>query len=151
MSVEKAQKDKVVSAIYAHFEAGKNKDLTALEGFHADETIFSKFDEFPPYSKQDLKQAILFEQAAFANMSDYQYKLHDLKVDFVYPVAVATFYLEYSAVFVNNYSFEGRQIKSKSRVTMVFAKREDDWKIIHEHFSTFSDWPTHHQHQNVGP
>jgi ketosteroid isomerase-like protein len=139
----------VEALIYAYFEAGKNKDLGSIEGLHADERVFTKFDEFPPYERQNLKQAVLYEQAAFANMTDYQYKIEGLRIDIFYPCAVATFCLEYSGVFVNDYSFEGKPIHSRSRVTMVLLRIGQDWKIVHEHFSPFPDWP--HRRQKVGP
>lgn len=130
----------VISTIYAIFEAGKNKDLTSLSNFHMQSDMFSKFDEFPPYSRQNYEQAIVYEHAAFVNLSDYQYKIQDLKVDMLGDIAIATFYLDYSGVFVNDYSFEGKSYSSRSRVTMVLVNTDNGWKIVHEHFSQFPDW-----------
>ncbi|MEM0117706.1 MAG: nuclear transport factor 2 family protein [Conexivisphaerales archaeon] len=135
------EKKEIIALVYAVFEAGKNKDLSSLSSFHLQSKIFSKFDEFPPYSRQDAEQALVYEQAAFVNLSDYQYNIEELRVDFVDNVAIATFYLNYSGVFINDYSFEGKSVSSRSRVTMVFAKTDDGWKIVHEHFSPFPDWP----------
>ncbi len=133
-------KREVESVVYAVFEAGKNKDLTSLAGFHAPSNLFSKFDEIPPYTRQNAEEAFIYEQAAFANISDYEYKLDELKIDVIQDVAVATFYLTYKGVFVNNYSFEGRTVGSKSRVTMVLARLPEGWRIVHEHFSPFQEW-----------
>jgi ketosteroid isomerase-like protein len=136
---ERARRE-VEMLIYAFFEAGKNKDLTSLGGFHAPSDVFSKFDETPPYTRQNAEEAFIYEQVAFANISDYEYKLDELRIDFVQEVAVATFYLTYKGVFVNNYSFEGRTVGSKSRVTMVLARFTPGWRIVHEHFSPFLEW-----------
>jgi ketosteroid isomerase-like protein len=127
------------AVIYAFFEAGKNKDLTSISGFHAPAEVFTKFDESPPYMRQDSEEAFMYEQAAFANISDYEYKLDDFRIDLIGGAAVATFYLSYKGVFVNDYSFEGRTVGSKSRVTMVLAKFKDEWRIAHEHFSPFPE------------
>jgi ketosteroid isomerase-like protein len=133
-------KREVETVIYAFFEAGKNKDLTSLEGFHAPPGLFTKFDETPPYTRQNAEEAFIYEQAAFANISDYEYKLDELRIDFINDVAVATFYLTCKGVFVNNYSFEGRTVGSRSRVTMVLARFPSGWRIVHEHFSPFLEW-----------
>ncbi len=128
--------------IHAFFEAGKNKDLASLGSFHASRDLFSKFDENPPFTRQNSDEAFVYEQAAFANISDYSYSIEDLRVDLLGDVAVSTFYLTYKGMFVNDYSFEGSPVGSRDRVTMVLYKSQDGWKIAHEHFSRFPDWPT---------
>ncbi len=130
----------VASVIFAFFEAGKNKDLTALSRFHSVRN-FSKFDENPPYTRQNSEEAFVYEQAAFVNISDYNYEIEDLKIDLVDQVAIATFYLTYTGIFVNDYSFEGKTVSSKSRVTMVLSSLPEGWKIVHEHFSPFPELP----------
>jgi ketosteroid isomerase-like protein len=132
----------VAAAILSFFEAGKTKDMAALSRLHGPSDIFSKFDENPPYTRQSSDQAFVYEQAAFANISDYNYSLKDVKIDILGNVAVASFILEYSGMFVNDYSFEGTPVHSKSRVTMVLAMFNGEWKIVHEHFSRFPDMPS---------
>jgi len=138
--LERDRKD-VAAVIYAFFEAGKNKDITALADFHS-QGIFSKFDENPPYTRQNSQEAFVHEQAAFANISDYEYKIDDLKIDHLGDVAVATFYLTYNGIFVNDYSFEGSPVGSKVRATMVLSRTSRGWRITHEHLSRFPDWVT---------
>jgi len=133
------EKKKVEALIYAFFEAGKNKDLTNLDDFHSKQG-FSKFDENPPYTRQGSEEAFVHEQAAFANISDYSYKIEELRIDMVGDAAVATFYLDYGGMVVNNYSFEGSPMSSRARVTMVLGKSDSRWRIVHEHFSRFPDW-----------
>ena len=137
--VDQARKE-VEMLVRALFEAGKNKDLSSLPDFHAPPDIFTKFDAAPPYTRQTAQDAFVYEQAAFANISDYEYRLDEFRVDVIGDVALATFYLTYKGVFVNDYSFEGRMVGSRSRVTMVLAKFGTSWKIVHEHFSSFPDW-----------
>ncbi len=134
------QKKEVAAVIFAFFEAGKNKDLPSLGGFHSTDGSFTKFDENPPFTRQGSDDAFMYEQAAFANISDYTYQIDDLRIDMFDRVAVATFYLSYKGMFVNDYSFEGTPVGSKARVTMVLVRSPSGWKMSHEHFSRFPDW-----------
>jgi ketosteroid isomerase-like protein len=137
---QEEQKKAVTAVINAFFEAGKNKDLASLADLHSSREVFSKFDENPPYTRQNSQEAFVYEQAAFANISDYTYQIDELRVDIIGGAAVATFYLAYKGMFVNDYSFEGTPVGSRARVTMVLAKTDRGWKIAHEHFSRFPDW-----------
>jgi ketosteroid isomerase-like protein len=129
----------VTALIRSFFEVGKNKEIDSLMGFHSPASLFTKFDENPPYARQNSEEAFILEQAAFASISDYEYKIEDLRIDLVGDVAIATFYLTFMGVVVNSYSFEGTTVGSKSRVTMVVAKFGDGWKIAHAHLSPFPD------------
>jgi len=147
--VERSLRDRdekeVKAAIFAFFEAGKNKDLAALADLHASREVFTKFDENPPYTRQNSQEAFVYEQAMFANISDYSYEVDDLRIDLIDGTAVATFYLTYRGMFVNDYSFEGSPVNSKARVTMILSKTPRGWKIAHEHFSRFPDWVSQQQ------
>jgi ketosteroid isomerase-like protein len=81
----------------------------------------------------------VYEQASFANISDYSYEIENLRIDLIAETAVATFYLNYKGMIVNDYSFEGRTVASKARVTMVLAKFQKQWKIVHSHFSSIPE------------
>jgi len=137
MELRPSDKDKkdVEAVIRAFFEAGKNKDLTSLADFHSSRDQFTKFDENPPYTRQNSDEAFVYEQAAFANISDYSYSIDGLRIDLLGDVAVATFYLSYSGMFVNDYSFEGSPVRAKTRATMVLARSPRGWKMVHEHLS----------------
>ena len=135
-------KEDITTVISAFFEAGKNKDLPSLAGFHAGSACFTKFDENPPYTRQNSEEAFVYEQAAFANISDYTYQIEELRIDIFGEAAVCTFYLTYKGMFVYDYSFEGSPVSSRSRVTMVLTKTKDGWKIAHEHLSRFPEWKT---------
>jgi ketosteroid isomerase-like protein len=133
-------KKDVEALIISFFEVGKSKDLTVLADFHSARESFTKFDENPPYTRQNSDEAFVHEQAAFANISDYSYRVDDLRVDLLGGTAIATFYLTYRGMFVNDYSFEGSPVGSRARVTMVLTKTDRGWKIAHEHLSRFPDW-----------
>jgi ketosteroid isomerase-like protein len=135
-------KKEVASVVFGFFEAGKNKDLPALGKFHSPSSVFTKFDGNPPYTRQDSEEAFVYEQASFANISDYSYEIENLRIDLIAEAAVATFYLSYKGMFVNDYSFEGRTVADRSRVTMVLAKFQKEWKIVHSHFSPIPERPS---------
>lgn len=138
--VDKDRKD-VEALIRAFFDAGRDKNLTTLADFHGPRDQFTKFDENPPYTRQNSEEAFLYEQAAFANISDYAYSIDDLRIDLFGDMAVATFYLSYSGMFVNDYSFEGSPVRAKARVTMALARSPKGWRMVHEHLSRIPDLP----------
>ena len=135
-------KKEIEAVIRAFFEAGKNKDLTALADFHASRDLFTKFDENPPYTRQNSDEAFVHEQAAFTNIADYDYSIDELRVDLLGDVAVASFYLSYSGMFVNEYSFEGSPVRGRARVTLVLTRTKKGWKMVHEHLSRMPDLQT---------
>ena len=136
---EKDRRD-VEGLVRAFFETGRSKDLTSLADFHSSRESFTKFDENPPYTRQTSDEAFVYEQAAFANISDYRYAIDDLRIDLFGDSAVATFYLTYGGMFVNDYSFEGSPVGGKARVTMVVVRTPRGWRIAHEHLSRYPDW-----------
>ena len=152
------------NAIYRVFDAAKNRDFGTLAAMHySDEDLFSKFDYSSPYKRQSFSQALMHEEVAYSNITDFNYKIDELKIDLLSDeVAIATFHLETGGLFVNDYRFEGSPARSKLRVTMVFLWKEKDdeiegkrfplldskdkssnyqWLIAHEHFSSFPDEP----------
>ncbi len=132
-------KAEVAALIRSFFEVGKSKDIASLMGYHSPASIFTKFDENPPYTRQNSEEAFMMEQAEFANIADYDYKIEALRIDLIGDAAIATFYLTFTGVFVNDYSFEGMTVGAKSRVTMVVARFDGGLRIVHEHFSRFAD------------
>jgi len=141
-------RSEVETTIRAFFEAGKNKDLAALADFHASRDHFTKFDENPPYTRQNSDEAFVYEQAAFANISDYNYSIDDLRVDLLEDTAVASFYLSYSGMFVNDYSFEGSPVRARTRVTMVMMRTPKGWRVVHEHLSRMPDLQAQRRPEN---
>jgi ketosteroid isomerase-like protein len=80
----------------------------------------------------------MLEQLQFASISDYDFKINDLKIELVGDdAAVTTFALESTGIIVDDYSFRGTAINNKSRVTIVLQKdkKSGGWKMLHQHFS----------------
>jgi ketosteroid isomerase-like protein len=133
----------IKNTILRVFDAAKTRDFGALASFHLpNDELFSKFDFSAPYKRQTYSQALMHEEVAYSNITDFSYKIDDLRIDLLSEsVAVATFLLETGGLFVNDYRFEGSPARSNLRATMVFLRQEenDQWLIVHEHFSSFPD------------
>lgn len=120
--------------IYKYFEIAKSKEIEGIPDFFDDK--FTKFGDSPPYDRRDLERALMLEQLQFASISDYDFKIDDLKVDVVGDAAVASFTLQSTGMIVDDYSFRGTAINNTSRVTIVFRKdKKGGWKMLHQHFS----------------
>jgi ketosteroid isomerase-like protein len=125
----------IKKTVYRAFEIGKSKDLQSIQSMHYNDKRFSKFGDTPPYMRMDFNDACMHEELYFASVSDYDFKIEDLRVDIFDDTAIATFLIEHTGMLVDDYSFTGRTMDVKSRATMVFQKKDSQWLIVHEHFS----------------
>ncbi|MFQ5941072.1 MAG: YybH family protein [Nitrososphaerales archaeon] len=130
-----SEEDIVKKAIYRSFEIGKSKDLQAIQSLHYNDKRFSKFGDTPPYLRMDYNETCMYEELYFASISDYDFRVEELKVDLFDDIAIATFIVEHMGMLVDDYSFTGRIMNAKARGTMVFQKAGSQWLIVHEHFS----------------
>jgi ketosteroid isomerase-like protein len=134
-------RQQVKNAIYRVFDAAKTRDFGILAAMHyPSDELFSKFDYSSPYKRQTISQALMHEEVAYSNITDFSYTIDDLRIDLIsQEVAIATFHLETGGLFVNDYRFEGSPARAKLRASMVFLWKEDQWLIVHEHFSSFPE------------
>ena len=123
-------------AVYKSFEIGKSKDIMAVGEQYYKDKRFSRFGDVPPYKRLNYDEACMYKELYFASVSDYDFKISDLEIDFFDGVAIATFNVEQKGMLVDNKSFTGRTMNINSRGTMVFLKKDLSWLIIHEHFSS---------------
>jgi ketosteroid isomerase-like protein len=121
----------VVSLITKRLDGIKNKDEKVVRSI-VDES-YSKFDDWPPFRRQEAEEALRNEFGAFQVLSNYTYELKDFKANVFGDVAIATFQLHYQGEIRN------RHFEVNSRVTSVLKKHDSDWKIVHEHFSRFPE------------
>jgi ketosteroid isomerase-like protein len=112
------------------WEDAAKGDIPALRSAHLDSPKFSKFGPRIA-ARQDVKSTNKTEADHFLSISDASFAVEDLKIDVFEDMAVTTFY--------NNYSFIKNKIRvqGKGRVTLVFLRTEEGWKIVHEHSSPF--------------
>ncbi|HEV8405981.1 MAG TPA: nuclear transport factor 2 family protein [Nitrososphaera sp.] len=120
--------------IYKYFQLAKTKEIEKIEEFL--DQSFTKFGDSPPYDRRDFERALMLEQLQFASLSDYDFKIEDLKTEVLGDVGVATLVLQVTGMIVDDYSFRGTAIDNKSRVTIVLQKdKKGQWKMIHQHLS----------------
>ena len=127
----------IKNLIFEYFQLAKTKEIERIDSFL--DTRFTKFGDSPPYDRRDFDRALMLEQLQFASISDYDFKIEDLKVEVQGSLAIATFLLTSTGMIVDDYSFRGTTINNKSRATVVFAKSEKgQWKMTHQHLSKFA-------------
>jgi ketosteroid isomerase-like protein len=127
----------IKNAIFEYFQLAKSKEIEKIDSFL--DMRFTKFGDSPPYDRRDFDRALMLEQLQFASISDYDFKIEDLKVEVQGGSAFATFLLTSTGMIVDDYSFRGTTVNNKSRATVVLAKSEKgQWKMIHQHLSKFS-------------
>ncbi|HYY41052.1 MAG TPA: nuclear transport factor 2 family protein [Nitrososphaera sp.] len=120
--------------IYKYFQLAKTKEIDKIEEFL--DPRFTKFGDSPPYDRRDFERALMLEQLHFASLSDYDFKIENLKTEVTSDFAVATFVLEVTGMIINDYSFRGISVNNKSRVTIVLQKdKSGQWKMVHQHLS----------------
>ena len=128
---------KIKEVITEYFQLAKTKEIEKIDCFL--DQKFTKFGDSPPYDRRDFERALMLEQLQFASISDYDFKINDLKIEVKNDSALATFMLESTGMIVDDYSFRGTTINNKSRTTVVLQKDEKGrWKMIHQHLSRFS-------------
>ncbi|MEM0365041.1 MAG: nuclear transport factor 2 family protein [Candidatus Nitrosocaldus sp.] len=142
MSIYKSDKGSddnkaIEDLIHRAFYIGKNKELSSIREVH--HSMLTKFSDTPPHHMMDYEEACLHEEMFFANISDYDYSIEDLRItllDESSSVALATFILEYKGIVVDDYSFTGQTIKGRVRCTIICKKFDGRWYIVHEHLSS---------------
>ena len=127
---------KIRDFIFEYFQLAKTKEIEKIDSFL--DPRFTKFGDSPPYDIREYDRALMLEQLQFASISDYDFKIEDLKVEVWKDSAIATFLLESTGMIVDDYSFRGTTINNKSRTTVLLNKNEKgQWKMVHHHLSKF--------------
>jgi ketosteroid isomerase-like protein len=114
--------DEILAAVHA-------VDMERLAGYHLDSPKFSKFNDLPPWERQDFATAMRLEAEEFQAVSDIRGAFHDVKIDTFGTVAVVT------AVFAFEAMADGTRVTGQSRTTAVMVNDGGEWKIAHEHLS----------------
>jgi hypothetical protein len=83
----------VMSVISKRLDGIKNRDETVVKAI-VDES-YNKFDDWPPFRRQEAEEALKNEFGAFKVLSNYSYELKDFKVNVLGNFAVATLHLHY--------------------------------------------------------
>lgn len=123
--------DAVRSIIIARIEGIRNRDINTIRRTINEEN-YTKFDDWPPFQRQGL-DALKREGEALQVLKEYSYEVSEWKIDIFDYAAVASFIINYNGQIRN------RRFYIKSRVSVFLIKRDNEWKIVHEHWSRFPE------------
>jgi ketosteroid isomerase-like protein len=118
----------VIESVHAVFAAGEARDFARLRSFHLEAPDFSRWSNRPGGPLLDIAAAHDEEETAFGSLgAGTRVSPEEIRVDLFGPVAVSTF-----SVLVR--STEGAMLR-RTRGTLVWYRRPEGWRIVHEHFS----------------
>jgi len=110
----------------------RNRDEGMLDDI-MEESVYTKFDDWPPFNRQNSQEAMKNEMGAYKVLQKYNYELKDYREDVVGDTALATFHIHYWG------AIRGRDFDVNSRVTPILRKSGQSWKVVHEHWSRFPE------------
>ena len=129
-----SEREEILKIVENFFEIGKSKKLEILKDIQINDSTFSSFSDVPPYDLKDYSTTIALEELRFVSISDYDYKINNVKVSVFGETAVVALELIQKGMLVDNKAFTGEHITIAGRATFVLIKRPT-WKIIHIHLS----------------
>tara|TARA_B100002052_G_scaffold31856_1_gene24661 strand:- start:270 stop:674 length:405 start_codon:yes stop_codon:yes gene_type:complete len=129
-----SDQEEIIKIIETFFEIGKSKKLEILKDIQINDSAFSSFSDVPPYDLKDFATTIALEELRFVSISDYDYKINNVKISIFGETAVVALELVQKGMLVDNKAFTGEHITIRGRATFVLIKKPT-WKIIHIHLS----------------
>ena len=125
-----SDQEEIIKIIETFFEIGKSKKLEILKDIQINDSAFSSFSDVPPYDLKDYATTIALEELRFVSISDYDYKINNVKVSIFGETAVVALELVQKGMLVDNKAFTGEHITIGGRATFVLI-RQPTWKLIH--------------------
>lgn len=113
------------------FDAATRKDFARLDSYHLYGPKFTKFATESP-DRQDAATAREAEHNGLQAVSEMKVQVENLKVDVFSDVGVATFILRY------RFAVGAATVEREAKGTIVLARDDQSWKIVHEHFSAIN-------------
>tara|TARA_B100000686_G_C16211492_1_gene675654 strand:+ start:175 stop:579 length:405 start_codon:yes stop_codon:yes gene_type:complete len=129
-----SEQEEIIKIVESFFEIGKSKKLEKLKDIQVNDSTFSSFSDVPPYDLKDFATTIALEELRFVSISDYDYKINNLKISIFGETAVVALELIQKGMLVDNKAFTGEHITIEGRATFVLIKKPT-WKIVHIHLS----------------
>jgi ketosteroid isomerase-like protein len=103
------------------------RDFERLESFHLYGPKFTEFKDGKP--RGDAHSCAAGERAFFQMVERPAVDMKELAIHVFGECAIATFNGRFTGVI------HGNAVAVDQQSTMVFVRANDDWKIVHEHFS----------------
>jgi hypothetical protein len=139
---EPADKE-IIDVIVNRVEGIKNRNANAISVL-VDRENYTKFDDWPPYELLGI-EGLKMEADALQTLESYDYYLTDFNVKTLNDVAICTCLISYRLTIK-------RQVYAiNSRISTILRKREDGWKIVHEHWGRIPQAVPGLQRRRVGP
>ena len=129
-----SEREEILKIVENFFEIGKSKKLEILKEIQVNDSSFSSFSDVPPYDLKDFATTVALEELRFVSISDYDYKINNVKVSEFGDTAVVALELVQKGMLVDNKAFTGEHITIPGRATFVLIKKPT-WKIVHLHLS----------------
>jgi ParB family chromosome partitioning protein len=121
----------ITQAVFDEFKLAQKGDFEGFKNLHLIGSGFTLFPSYPPFERVEDSRAILREREWFYDiLPKYSWKIEDLKITVLGRTALTTLRVNY---FLGKN--ENAASKRVVRGTMVFVKRGDSWKVLHEHWS----------------
>lgn len=109
------------------WDSAAKRDFARLRSYHLYGRKFTEFKDGAPRGEATSGEQA--ERAFFSALSDPKFVMNDLAVNVWGDVAIATFHGDFGG------AIGGQPIAAKLQATMVFVQDQDEWKLVHEHFS----------------
>ncbi len=129
-----SEREEILKIVENFFEIGKSKKLEILKEIQVNDSSFSSFSDVPPYDLKDFATTVALEELRFVSISDYDYKINNVKVSEFGDSAVVALELVQKGMLVDNKAYTGEHITIPGRATFVLIKKPT-WKIVHLHLS----------------
>ncbi|MGI0092100.1 MAG: nuclear transport factor 2 family protein, partial [Nitrososphaerales archaeon] len=121
--------ENITHVVFDEFKLAQNGDFKGFKKLHLG-SGFTLFPSYPPFERFEDTRALSREREWFYSiLPKYSWKIEDLKITVLGRTALTTLKVKY---FKNKKSADAKRLV---RGTMVFVKRGDSWKILHEHWS----------------
>lgn len=119
-------REEVRKVVQSMIDASTSGDVDTLSAHHLNTDKFTRFggDKF---ERVGYEKCIAVESAFFSAIKDLAWDMQGLKIDVFGDVAVVTVMPEFS------FTLNGQAAEGATRLTLVFLKTSDGWKIVHEH------------------
>jgi len=122
-------RDIIRNLIIRRIEGIRNRDSKTIKNL-VDQDNYTKFDDWPPFDLQE-SEALKSEAKALKVLKEYDYETRGWKIQVFGDSAVAMFIIRYRGQ-IRDLKFD-----VKSRVSVFLLKSDEEWRIVHEHWSRF--------------
>jgi ketosteroid isomerase-like protein len=130
-TVPTTPEDFVKNVLIRRIEGVRNRDAKTIREIVYIEK-YSRFDDWPPFDLWG-SEYLKNEANASKTIQGFNYETGAWRIDILGDSAIAAFVITYRGQ-MKNLSFNIR-----SRVTAYLVKQDEEWKIVHEHWSRFPE------------